>query len=218
MSQIRNVFHEKIIQFLVVFILWHFESFLLSVVVTTIGIGEASIAVVAKAVVAVVRISRRLGSGGSLGGPLAVDNSTIGIGVASIAVMAEAVDTVVRLRLGSGSGLSRPLAIVVTAIGIREAGVAVVAETIVAIVGISRGSRGSFSLSRPLAVVVATIGIGVASIAIMAKAVEAVVGLRLGIGIRGAHGQGDHGENNQSLDHAAASAEFGLKCNEFLGG
>merc|ERR1719300_336821 len=109
MSQIKNVFHEKIIWFLVVFILWHFESFLLSVVVATIGIGEAGVAVVAKAVVAVVGISRRLGSGGSLGRPLAVDNSTIGIGVASIAVMAEAVDTVVRLRLGSGSGLSRPL-------------------------------------------------------------------------------------------------------------
>merc|ERR1719391_1135323 len=106
MSQIKNVFHEKIIQFLVVFILWHFESFLLSVVVATIGIGVAGIAVVAKAVVAVVGISGRLGSGGSLSGPLAVDNSTMGIGEASIAVMAEAVDTVVRLRLGSGCSFS----------------------------------------------------------------------------------------------------------------
>ena len=102
MFQIRNVFHEKIIQFLVVFILWHFESFLLSVVVATISIGEASIAVVAKAVVAVVGISRRLGSGGSLGGPLAVDNGTIGIGVASIAVMTKAIVAVVRISLGIG--------------------------------------------------------------------------------------------------------------------
>merc|ERR1719300_1555301 len=128
MSQIKNVFHEKIIWFLVVFILWHFESFLLSVVVATIGIGEAGIAVVAKAVVAVVGISRRLGSGGGLGGPLAVDNGTIGIGVASIAVMAEAVVAVIRISLGSGSSFSRPLAIVVAAIGVREAGVAVVSK------------------------------------------------------------------------------------------
>merc|ERR1719300_2062468 len=163
MSQIRNVFHEKIIQFLVVFILWHFETFLLSVVVATIGIGVAGIAVVTKTVIAVVGISRRLGSGGSLGGPLAVDYGTIGIGVASIAEMAEAVVAVVRLRLGSGSSFSRPLAIVVAAIGIREASVAVVSKTIVAVVRIS-----------------------------------------LGISLRGAHGQGDHGENNQSLDHAAA--------------
>merc|ERR1719239_1426229 len=192
MFYMLNDFHveKKTIQFVVVFILWHFESFLLSVVVAiavaaivstvpitvsisistivsvvgisrsvsrplavvvavaAIGNGVASVAVVAKAIVAVVGISRRLGSRGRISGPLAIDNSTSDVRVASVAVMgAEAVDTVVRISLGSGSSIGRPLAVVVaiTTIGVRVPSVAVVAEAIEAVVRISVGSGGRLS-------------------------------------------------------------------------
>merc|ERR1712113_737562 len=96
-----NIFLNKTIQHVVAFVCWHFDSFLLSIVVTTVGVGVASITVVAKAVVAVIRISGRLGGWGSFSRPLAIDNSAIGIGVASVPVMAKAIVAIVGLGLGS---------------------------------------------------------------------------------------------------------------------
>merc|ERR1711972_569496 len=72
----------------------------LAIVVTAIGIREASVAVVAETIVAVVRISRGSRGSFSLSRPLAVVVATIGIGEASIAIMAKAVVAVVRISLG----------------------------------------------------------------------------------------------------------------------
>merc|ERR1711934_815939 len=118
---------RKSIQFVVVFILRHLQSFLLSVVVAitvaaVVSTVSVTVSISISTVVAVVRVGRSISrplavvvTGRRLGGrdgfsrPLAIDNSMRDIGVASVAVVgAEAVDTVVRISLGGRSSISRP--------------------------------------------------------------------------------------------------------------
>merc|ERR1719490_661501 len=142
-----------------------------SVAQTVAVVGPGTIAVVA-----VVGISLRLGSGGglSISGPLAVVVATMSVRVSSIAV-APVAQTVV-------SSVSQTI-------------------TIGSVVGISigLGSGGGLSISGPLAIVEAVVGIGVSGISIgpvasigVRVAVDAVVGislsLRLGLWLTGDEG------------------------------
>merc|ERR1712116_116406 len=65
-----------------------------------LAVVMASVPIVAKSVVAVVGISRRLGGSGRLSRPFAVVVATVGIGVASISVMTKAIVAVVRISRG----------------------------------------------------------------------------------------------------------------------
>merc|ERR1711934_1184642 len=135
-----------------------------SVAQTVAVVGPGTIAVVA-----VVGISLRLGSGGglSISGPLAVVDTMMSIGVSGISV--------VQTRVSS---VSQTVGSVVVGISI------------------GLGSGGGLSLSGPLAIVDAVVGIGVSGISIgpvasigVRVAVDAVVGislsLRLGLWLTG---------------------------------
>merc|ERR1711934_399841 len=170
-----------------------------SVAQTVVSVSVASVAVVGPgtiAVVAVVGISLRLGSGGglSISGPLAVVDAMMSVRVSSIGVssVSSVAQTVVSQTIGS----------------------------VVVGISIGLGSGGGLSISGPLAIVDAVVGIGVSGISIgpvasigVRVAVDAVVGislsLRLGLWLTGDEGGK---ANHKSELHCCLSVESRIPC------